>query len=91
MFNYLLQEGNAEKPMQLITKIAKQSEKHEGALMNIAQGIRQEGLQQGLQQGKSEEKHEIARQLLKNGVDKKIIQQSTGLSEVQIKALLSQD
>ncbi|HGJ5865687.1 Rpn family recombination-promoting nuclease/putative transposase [Arsenophonus nasoniae] len=86
LFNYLLQEGNAEKPMQLITKIAKQSEKHEGALMNIAQGIRQEGLQQGLQKA-LEEKHEIARQLLKNGVDKKIIQQSMGLSEEQLNTL----
>ncbi|HGJ5879447.1 MAG TPA: hypothetical protein ACHBZ9_10360 [Arsenophonus nasoniae] len=83
MFNYLLQEGNAEKPMQLITKIAKQSEKHEGTLMNIAQGIRQEGRQEG----KIEEKHEIARQLLKNGVDKKIIQQSMGLSEAQLNTL----
>ncbi|MFS1562965.1 MAG: hypothetical protein ACL7AX_04500 [Candidatus Arsenophonus phytopathogenicus] len=48
----------------------------------LPQGIRQEGLQKAL-----EEKHEIARQLLKNGVDKKIIQQSTGLSEAQLNTL----
>ncbi|HGJ5882193.1 Rpn family recombination-promoting nuclease/putative transposase [Arsenophonus sp.] len=28
MFNYLIQEGDAKKPMKFITKIAKQSEKH---------------------------------------------------------------
>ncbi|WGM03442.1 Rpn family recombination-promoting nuclease/putative transposase [Arsenophonus nasoniae] len=54
MFNYLIQEGNAQKPMEFITEIAKQSEKHEGALMTIAQALRQEGLQEGLQKGKLE-------------------------------------
>ncbi|WP_026823144.1 Rpn family recombination-promoting nuclease/putative transposase [Arsenophonus nasoniae] len=54
MFNYLIQEGNAKKPMEFITEIAKQSEKHEGALMTIAQALRQEGLQEGLQRGKLE-------------------------------------
>ncbi|HGJ5854519.1 Rpn family recombination-promoting nuclease/putative transposase, partial [Arsenophonus nasoniae] len=51
LFNYLIQEGNAQKPMEFITEIAKQSEKHEGALMTIAQALRQEGLQEGLQKG----------------------------------------
>ncbi|HGJ5922698.1 Rpn family recombination-promoting nuclease/putative transposase, partial [Arsenophonus apicola] len=32
LFNYLIQEGNAKRPMEFITEIAKQSEKHEGAL-----------------------------------------------------------
>ncbi|WGM03350.1 Rpn family recombination-promoting nuclease/putative transposase [Arsenophonus nasoniae] len=54
MFNYLIQEGNAKKPMEFITEIAKQSEKHEGALMTIAQALKQEGLQEGLQRGKLE-------------------------------------
>ncbi|WP_334472517.1 Rpn family recombination-promoting nuclease/putative transposase [Arsenophonus sp. PmNCSU2021_1] len=47
MFNYLIQEGNAQKPMEFITEIAKQSEKHEGAFMTIAQALKQEGLQRG--------------------------------------------
>ncbi|MDR5617884.1 Rpn family recombination-promoting nuclease/putative transposase [Arsenophonus sp.] len=62
MFNYLIQEGNAQKPMKFITEIAKQSEKHEGALMTIAQALRQEGrkegIQQGLQRGKLEGRQE---------------------------------
>lgn len=40
MFNYLLQEGNAQKPMQFITEIAKQSEKHEGALIDYCSSIK---------------------------------------------------
>lgn len=54
LFNYLIQEGNAEQPAKLIKEIAKQSEKHEEALMNIAQGLRQEGIQEGIQKGKLE-------------------------------------
>lgn len=33
--------------MQFITEIAKQSEKHEGTLMTIAQALRQEGRKTG--------------------------------------------
>ncbi|WP_026824296.1 Rpn family recombination-promoting nuclease/putative transposase [Arsenophonus nasoniae] len=51
MFNYLIQEGNAKKLMEFITEIAKQSEKHEGALMTIAQALRQEGKIEGRQEG----------------------------------------
>ncbi|HGJ5863981.1 Rpn family recombination-promoting nuclease/putative transposase, partial [Arsenophonus nasoniae] len=51
LFNYLIQEGNAQKPMEFITEIAKQSEKHKGALMTIAQQIEQIGIQKGIQQG----------------------------------------
>ncbi|HGJ5876062.1 MAG TPA: hypothetical protein ACHBX0_06270 [Arsenophonus sp.] len=51
MFNYLTQEGNTDKSMQFITDIAKQPEKHEGALMTIAQALRQEGIQKGKLEG----------------------------------------
>ncbi|HGJ5857736.1 Rpn family recombination-promoting nuclease/putative transposase [Arsenophonus nasoniae] len=51
MFNYLIQEGNAQEPMEFITEIAKQSEKHEGALMTIAQQIEEIGIQKGIQKG----------------------------------------
>ncbi|BGI53763.1 MAG: hypothetical protein HamCj_21160 [Candidatus Hamiltonella defensa (Ceratovacuna japonica)] len=59
MMNYLIQEGNATNPMHFITEIAKQSEKHEGALMTMAQQIEEigiqkgklEGIQEGMQEG----------------------------------------
>ncbi|MDR5611473.1 MAG: Rpn family recombination-promoting nuclease/putative transposase [Arsenophonus sp.] len=99
LFNYLIQEGNAKKPMEFITEIAKQSEKHEGALMTIAQELRQEGLQEGLQRGKLEgiqegmqkgEKHasmKIARQLLEKGVERDIVKLSTGLTDTEMSNL----
>ncbi|ACQ68102.1 putative transposase [Candidatus Hamiltonella defensa 5AT (Acyrthosiphon pisum)] len=54
MMNYLIQEGNATNPMHFITEIAKQSEKHEGALMTMAQQIEEIGIQKGIQEGMQE-------------------------------------
>ncbi|HGJ5890512.1 MAG TPA: Rpn family recombination-promoting nuclease/putative transposase, partial [Arsenophonus apicola] len=91
LFNYLIHEGNAEQPAKLIKEIAKQSEKHEGALMNIAQGLRQEGRKQGIQEGKLEGEKQaslkIARQLLEKGVERDIVKLSTGLTDTELKNL----
>ncbi|WGL94095.1 Rpn family recombination-promoting nuclease/putative transposase [Arsenophonus nasoniae] len=83
MMNYLIQEGNTENPQKFITDIAKKSKKHEGAFMNIAQGL----IQEGIQKGKLEEKTAIAHQLIKNGVSSKIIKLSTGLTDAELNKL----
>ncbi|QBY46342.1 Putative transposase, YhgA-like (plasmid) [Arsenophonus nasoniae] len=103
MFNYLIQEGNAQEPMEFITEIARQSEKHEGALMTIAQQIEEIGIQKGIQQGKAEGIQEgmqkgkiegekqasmkIARQLLEKGVERDIVKLSTGLTDTEMSNL----
>ncbi|HGJ5880171.1 MAG TPA: ISNCY family transposase, partial [Arsenophonus nasoniae] len=99
MFNYLIQEGNAQKPMEFITEIAKQSEKHEGALMTIAQALRQEGkqegyqlgkndgVQEGMQKGEKQASMKIARQLLEKGVERDIVKLSTGLTDTEMSNL----
>ncbi|WGL94019.1 Rpn family recombination-promoting nuclease/putative transposase [Arsenophonus nasoniae] len=91
MMNYLIQEGNTENPQKFITDIAKKSKKHEGAFMNIAQGLIQEGMQkgklQGIQEGRKQEKIELARNFLANGVDRKIVKLSTGLSDKELDKL----
>ncbi|WP_255420762.1 Rpn family recombination-promoting nuclease/putative transposase [Arsenophonus endosymbiont of Aleurodicus floccissimus] len=103
MFNYLIQESNAQKPMEFITEIDKQSEKHERTLMTIAQALRQEGLQKGklegyqlgkndgVQEGKLEGKKQasmkIARQLLEKSVEKDIMKLSTGLTDTEMSNL----
>ncbi|HGJ5883605.1 Rpn family recombination-promoting nuclease/putative transposase [Arsenophonus sp.] len=91
IFNYLIQEGNAQKPMEFITEIAKQSEKHEGALMTIAQALRQEGklegIQEGVQKGEKQASMKIARQLLEKGVERDIVKLSTGLTDNEMSKL----
>ncbi|WGM03661.1 Rpn family recombination-promoting nuclease/putative transposase [Arsenophonus nasoniae] len=95
MFNYLIQEGNAQKPMEFITEIAKQSEKHEGALMTIAQQIEEigiqkgriEGIQEGIQKGKIEAQLEIAKQMLITGMDRQSVMKFTGLTDADMSNL----
>ncbi|WP_334473071.1 Rpn family recombination-promoting nuclease/putative transposase [Arsenophonus sp. PmNCSU2021_1] len=99
MFNYLIQEGNAQKPMEFITEIAKQSEKHEGALMTIAQALKQEGyqlgkndgIQEGIQkgnlEGKLEAQFEIAKQMLITGMDRQSVIKFTGLNDAEMSNL----
>ncbi|MFS1539750.1 MAG: Rpn family recombination-promoting nuclease/putative transposase [Candidatus Phlomobacter fragariae] len=87
LFNYLIQEGNAEQPAQLINEIARQSEKHEGALMNIAQGIRQEGIQQGKLEGEKQASMKIARQILESGMDRQSVMKFTGLTDTEMSNL----
>ncbi len=58
----------------------------EGWAEGLEQG-RAEGLEQGLEQGRAEGLREAARNLLKSGVDIKIISQSTGLPEDEIRRL----
>ncbi|HGJ5900084.1 Rpn family recombination-promoting nuclease/putative transposase, partial [Arsenophonus apicola] len=99
LFNYLIQEGNAEQPAKLIKEIAKQSEKHEEALMNIAQGLKQEGRKQGMQEGIQKGKLEgiqegekqaslkIARQMLESGMDRQSVMKFTSLTDSELKNL----
>lgn len=91
MFNYLIQEGNAKKPMEFITEIAKQSEKHEGALMTIAQQIEEMGIQKGIQigeqKGEKQATLKLAKQFLANGVNREVVKLSTGLSDEELKNL----
>lgn len=99
MFNYLLQKGNAEQPAKLIKEIAKQSEKHEDTLMNIAQGLREEGIKKGIQQGikqgmqkgKLEAQLEIAKQMLMTGMDRKSVMNFTGLNDYEISNLFKDE
>ena len=55
--------------------------------MTIAEELRQEGLQKGLQKGRQEEKIIIAKNLLSQAVDTKLIMQVTGLSEAELVSL----
>ncbi|WP_334472328.1 Rpn family recombination-promoting nuclease/putative transposase [Arsenophonus sp. PmNCSU2021_1] len=95
MFNYLIQEGNTTKPMEFINEIAKQSEKHEGAFMTIAQQIEEIGIKKGIQQGKIEGIQEgekqasmkIARQMLESGMDRQSVMKFTGLTDAEMSNL----
>jgi len=73
--------------MQFITEIAKQSEKHEGVLMTMAQALMQEGRQEGIQEGMKKAKIEMAKQFLAHGVGRHTVKMSTGLSDDELNRL----
>ncbi|MFT4466233.1 MAG: ISNCY family transposase, partial [Sodalis sp. (in: enterobacteria)] len=80
MMNYLIQEGNAASPRTFITEIAKRAEKHEEALMTIAEALKQEGIQLGRQEGKLE----VACQMLDGGMAPATVKRFTGLTDSDI-------
>jgi predicted transposase/invertase (TIGR01784 family) len=70
------------KKENIMGTLARKIEK-EGIQKGIQQGI-QQGLQKGIQQGIKQGIQEVALQLLKKGVERTIIVESTGLSEKEI-------
>ncbi|MFS1538400.1 MAG: hypothetical protein ACL7BU_15745 [Candidatus Phlomobacter fragariae] len=55
--------------------------------MNIAQGIRQEGIQQGKLEGEKQASMKIARQMLESGMDRQSVMKFTGLTGTEMSNL----
>lgn len=87
MMNYLIQEGSTNNPIQFIMNIAKRSKKHEEALMTIASSLKQEGIQEGKKQASIE----IARQMLKEGMDRQSVMKFTNITEKELSQLANQE
>ncbi len=100
---YILSGKKRNEVIKLIEELKQNLPKYEGTFMNYAEELRQEGIKLGKQkgmklgeqkgikigkqEGKLEAQQEIARQLLKSGVDDNIIATATQLSIDQIKLL----
>ncbi|MCC2625635.1 MAG: hypothetical protein K0R14_1508 [Burkholderiales bacterium] len=98
--NYNGQEGEELRP--LIEQVKQNLPEYGGNIMSYAEELRQEGLkqgmsyaeqlrregiQQGLQEGQHEAQLEIARELLKRGMDKEEISAITHLTPSQMSEL----
>ena len=55
--------------------------------MTIAEQLEQRGMEKGRQLGKREASLEIARNMLKSGLDNALVMQMTGLTEQELKQL----
>jgi predicted transposase/invertase (TIGR01784 family) len=85
---YILSKGESESKEDLLSLFQDAVIPEEkDAIMTIAEELRQEGLQKGLQKGRQEEKIIIAKNLLSQAVDTKLIMQVTGLSEAELISL----
>ncbi len=78
---------SAEEDARKIMNSLKKEYKEEGLKEGLKEGLEQ-GIEQGIEQGMKYEKIEIARGLLKNNVDMKIISDSTGLTIEEIENII---
>ncbi|OWY38906.1 ISNCY family transposase [Xenophilus sp. AP218F] len=99
LLHYILQTGETAQPDVFLQTLANSSPQYEELVMTIAQQLRQEGisvgmergrqegLQEGLQAGEKKGVLQVARMMLAKGVDRKIILETTGLSEQELSQL----
>jgi len=85
LINYMLQAGETPDVKAMLHELAQRVPQHEDELMTLAQQLEQIGLKKGLEQGRQLGEREaslnIARNLLKNGMDVPSVIKMTGLSE----------
>ena len=91
LIEYLVLVGESQDVNSLLEELAHQVPKHEGKIMTIAEQLiqqgEQKGLQKGLQKGRKDTLNEMARNLLKSGVDKDAIMKATGFSSRELDLL----
>ncbi|MFA0195155.1 Rpn family recombination-promoting nuclease/putative transposase [Vibrio sp. 10N.222.55.E8] len=99
LMSYLLQVGETNNLEALITSLASSVPKHEDTLMTIAEQLRQqgeqrgelrgrkEGIQLGEARGRQEALKEMARKMMRNGMDQQSITDVTGLTQDEIAQL----
>ncbi|WP_311791952.1 MULTISPECIES: Rpn family recombination-promoting nuclease/putative transposase [Pantoea] len=99
LVNYMLQAGETSDAKAMIRELAQRVPQHEDELMTLAQQLEQIGLKKGLEQGleqglaqgrqlgEREASLNIARNLLKSGMDVLSVMKVTGLSEEDLQQI----
>lgn len=88
LLKYVLGETEKSNMAKLVESVQNRfSEKTRQEVMTGAQWLRQEGFKEGRQEGTEERSREIALSMLKKGIDIKLIEEITGLSEDLIIAI----
>lgn len=99
LINYMLKAGNAAEPGALIRQLAQGAPQYKEQLMTIAEWLEekgraeglqkglQKGLEQGLAQGREAEARAIARKMLANGLEPRLIASVTGITPEELSTL----
>ena len=83
LVNYMLQVGETPNLELTLSELARHVPQHEEQLMTIAEQLEQ----RGMEKGKREASLEIARNMLKSGLDNAFVMKMTGLTEQELKQL----
>ena len=86
-FSYLMNAKETEEFRQLLNQIDKDIPNLKENVMTYAEELRREGEQRGEQRGEQKAQLEIAKNLLKSGVDRSIVAEATHLTLEQINKL----
>ncbi|HCZ9102325.1 TPA: Rpn family recombination-promoting nuclease/putative transposase, partial [Klebsiella michiganensis] len=97
LVHYILQAGETADAEAFVRELAQRVPQHGDALMTIAQQLEQKGIEKGIQQGiekgiqlgeqrgiekgRNEGKLEVARTMLRSGIDRSTVMKMTGLTE----------
>lgn len=89
LVHYILQAGETADAEAFVRELALRVPQHGDALMTIAQQLEQKGIEKGIQlgeqrgieKGRNEGKLEVARTMLRSGIDRSTVMQMTGLTE----------
>ena len=98
--NYLLSNANTPAPAAFLRQLARHTPQHKETLMTIAEHLeelgrrkgfregrlkgRKEGQEEGLKKGQKNEALRIAHEMLRNGLERALVLQLTGLSEAEL-------
>ncbi|RTY60316.1 Rpn family recombination-promoting nuclease/putative transposase [Pantoea sp. YU22] len=83
LVNYMLQVGETPDLELTLSELARHVPQHEEQLMTIAEQLEQ----RGMEKGKREASLEIARNMLKSGLNNAFVMKMTGLTEQELKQL----
>ncbi|HCZ9102370.1 TPA: Rpn family recombination-promoting nuclease/putative transposase, partial [Klebsiella michiganensis] len=89
LVHYILQAGETADAEAFVRELAQRVPQHGDALMTIAQQLEQKGIEKGIQlgeqrgieKGRNEGKLEVARTMLRSGIDRSTVMKMTGLTE----------
>ncbi|WP_318386002.1 Rpn family recombination-promoting nuclease/putative transposase [Enterobacter sp.] len=95
LVKYMVQAGETQDVQTLLSTLAQRVPKHGEKLMTMAEALKligrneglQQGIQQGIQEGQRAARLEIARQMVRKGLDSSTILEMTGLSKDELQQL----
>ncbi|EMM0379234.1 Rpn family recombination-promoting nuclease/putative transposase [Pluralibacter gergoviae] len=87
LINYLVQTGETSEAEAFVRELARRVPQHGDKLMTIAEQLEQNGIRKGVEMGKREARCEVARSMLQNGIDHRLVSKITGLTEKEVAKL----
>lgn len=87
LIHYIIQAGDTANAEAFIRALAWRVPQYEEELMTIAQQLEQNGIKKGLEQGLKQGRQEVARNMLRHGIDPNTVMKVTALNEKELAQL----